>query len=168
MNTHETIKNQQGSTLIEAIIAIAILTIGIFAAMTMQLNAISSSSSALNRTDANNVATSLLETLRELDFDDANLVQTSSNLVQDNDDRTFTAAAFPEIQSLIQIPTGAAAGTIIDQAGITYQLSWDVQNVSLAGGATLQKIIRVYMTWNSLKGQNHLEMSTIKYNNISL
>lgn len=169
MKCSGTITNQNGSTLIEAIIAIVILTIGILSAMSMQVKAIDASSSALNRTDANNVAISLLETLKQMDFTDPNLIQTSpGNLVRDANDRTFTALAFPEINSLIQQPGGAAAGTIIDQAGITYQLSWDVQDVFLPSGQTLQKNIRVYMSWNSLMGQNSLEMTTVKYNNVSL
>ena len=171
MNISGKIKNQNGATLLEAMIAIFILTIGIFAAMSMQINAIGASSSALNRTDANNVVLSLLETFKRIDFDNPNLAQTTASpgaLVRgDGDDTTFTAATFPEMQALIQQPAGAVAGTIIDQAGITYQLSWDVQDIVLAGGGT-HKTIRVYMTWNSLMGPNSLEMTTIKYNNISL
>lgn len=171
MNISGKIENQRGATLLEAMIAIVILTIGIFAAMSMQVRAIGASSSALNRTDANNVALSLLETFKGIDFNNSNLTQTTASpdaLVRgDGDDTTFTAATFPEMQALIQQPAGSAAGTIIDQAGITYQLSWDVQDIVLTGGGT-HKTIRVYMTWNSLMGTNSLEMTTIKYNNISM
>lgn len=167
--------NQQGATLIEAMIAIFILTIGILAAMTMQIRAIGASSSALNRTDANNVAISLLETLKELDFDDPNLNATTTSTYTlvgglptfDNNERTFVAANFPEMQTIVQVPAGAAAGTVIDKTGVTYQLSWDVQDRTLAG-QTLEKVIRVYMTWNSLMGQNRLDMTTVKYRNITL
>lgn len=163
------LKNQKGISLIEAMVAIVILTIGILAAMSMQIQAIGASSSALNRTDANNVAISLLEILKELDFDNPNLAQTVASpgaLAQDANDRIFTAAGFPQISSLIQ--PGGVAGSIIDRSGITYQLSWDVQDRLLPSGETLNKTIRVFMNWNSLIGQNNLVMTTVKYNNISL
>ena len=169
MKSFDMLKNQKGSTLIEAMIAIFILSIGILAAMGMQVRAIGASSSALNRTDATNVALSLLETLKELPFDNTNLVQTIASpgaLAQDANDRTFTAAGFPQMQLLV-LP-GGAAGSVIDRSGITYQLSWDVQNRLLPTGEILNKTIRVFMTWNSLLGQNRLEMTTVKYNNISL
>ena len=166
------VTNQKGSTLIEAMIAIMLLTIGILAVMVMQVRAINASSSAMNRTDANSVATSLLETLKELPFTDANLSRTGAppgSLVNDANARTFTAASLPAMQSLIQMPAGAAAGTVVDRAGITYQLSWVVQDRILATGETLDKTIRVFMTWNSpMGGQNRLEITTVKYNNVSL
>lgn len=172
MNYFNKMKDDQGSTLLEAIVAIFIITIGIFAAMTMQLNATSASSASLLRTDANNLAISFLETLKQLDFDDPLLAPTSATMQKDNNDRTFTAATLPaELQNLIQV---SAAGAVTDKAGVTYQLSWDVQTVLAsavtpgAGPAELHRNIRLYMTWGSLMGQNSLEMTTIKYNNISL
>lgn len=177
------LKNQRGSTLIEALVAIAVLTIGVLAVMGMQVRAIGASSTALNRTGANNVALSLLETLKELEFDNPNLVQTHAVLpaspinlavpdpiTTDPLSRTFTAASLPEMQSLIRQPLGAApAGTIVDRSDITYRLFWAVQDRILATGETLNKTIRVYMIWNSpLGGQNRLDMTTVKYNNISL
>lgn len=177
MKIFSRVTNQNGATLIEAMIAIFILTIGIVAAMTMQIRAIGSSSSAINRTDANNVAMALLETIKGLDFNDPNLAATSTSVydiagaspVFDGNERTFNVAAFPTMQPLLQVPAGAAAGTIIDRSGVTYQLSWDIHDKTLPGGGpTLEKVIRVYMTWNSLMGQNRLDMTTMKYRNISL
>ena len=165
------IHNQKGSTLIEAMIAIVVLTIGIFAAMSMQTRAIDASSSSLKRSNANTLAVALLETLKGLDFDDPNLAETTASpgaLVRDNNEKTFTAASFSEMKSIIKQPAEAAAGTIVDPSGITYQLSWDVQNNTLPSGETLDKRIRIYINWNSLLGPNHLEMTTVKYNNISL
>ena len=167
------LKNQKGATLIEALIAIAILTIGILAAMGMQIRAIGASSTALNRTDANNMAVSLLETLKELPFDDANLVQTvasPSALVNDATTRKYTAAAFPRMAPFISLVP--AAGTIVDRSGITYNLTWAVQDTIItippSPPNTPIKTIRVFMTWNSPMGQNRLEMTTIKYRNIKL
>lgn len=168
MKMQNLLKNQRGMTLIEAMIAIAVLTIGIMAAMGMQVRAIGASSTALYRTDANNIAISLLETLKELPFDDANLTQTVASpnpLVNDATTRKYTAAAFPRMAPFIAaVP---AAGTIVDRSGITYNLSWAVQDRAV-GANTPSKIISVFMTWNSTMGQNRVEMTTTKFRNIKL
>ena len=183
MNALGRLHNQKGSTLIEAMIAIAILTIGILTVMVMQVNAIRASSSAINRTEANNISIALLETLKRLPFDNTNLSQPANNptftelntastaqnitdLITGAKVKTFTNAVFPEMASLIQ--AGATAGTVVDHAGITYQLAWAVQDQILATGETLNKTIWVFMTWNTLMGQNRLKMTSMKYNNISL
>lgn len=172
------LKNQKGVTLIEAMVAIAILTIGIMAAMGMQIRAIGAGSTALNRTDANNVALALMETLKDLPFDDANLDFTGNGGVAPGDltqatARTFTTVAnFPRMGTFVQMPAGSAAGTVVDHSGITYQLSWAVQDNPVdpadPTGDRMGKTIRVFMIWNSPMGQNRLEMTTVKYNNIKL
>jgi len=178
MNISALLKNQKGVTLIEAMIAIAILTIGIMAAMGMQIRAIGAGSTALNRTDANNVALTLMETLKDLPFDDANLNFTPTggaapgDLVQATA-RTFTTVAnFPRMGAFVQMPAGAVPGTVVDHSGITYQLSWAVRDNPVdpadPTGDRTGKTIRVFMTWNSPMGQNRLEMTTVKYNNIDL
>lgn len=177
------VRNQRGATLIEAMIAIFILTIGILTVMAMQVMAIGASSSAMNRTEANNVSLALLETLKELPFDDANLNQTTATLAELNSVtngqqlqalinagrvRTFTAANLSEMESLVQVPAGAVAGTIIDKAGITYQMAWAVVDQNLATGQTLYKTLWVFLYWNSMMGHNRLQTTTVKYNNVQL
>ena len=168
MNILDILKKQKGMSLIEVMVAMVILAIGILAVMAMQIRATGASVKSLKLTNANNVALSLLEILKELPFDDAELNATG-NLVHDANDRTFVAANFPEMQALIR--AGAAAGTIVDQSGITYQLSWDVQdnpNPSVPG-EIIDKTIRVYMAVNSfMSGQSQLDVTTVKYRNISL
>ena len=184
--------NQQGATLIEAMIAIAILTIGILTVMVMQVSAINNSSSAMNRSEANGVALALLETLKEIPFDDANLdeapptlpanaptitvaeleaVTTRAQLqalIDGGKVHTFTAASLPAMQPFVQVPAGATAGTVVDRAGVSYQLAWAVQDHVIAGGVTLDKTIWVFMHWNSPMGQNRLRMTTLKYSNVPL
>ena len=175
--------DQRGATLVEAMIAIAILTIGILAVMVMQVSAINFSSSAMNRSEANSVALALLETLKELPFDNANLNQSTATLVElsgvetdqqlqalidANKVHTLIAANLPKMQPFVQTPAGAAAGTVVDRAGISYQLAWAVQNHVLATGENLDKTIWVFMHWRSPAGQNRLRMTTLKYSNVPL
>lgn len=183
--------NQKGSTIIEAMVAIAILTIGILAAMVMQLKAVEGSATAMNRTEANNISMALLETLKNQPFTDGDLVQTTATvnellavvnqrsavattqqlqaLIDAGKVRTFAPANLPEMQSIIQLLAGAAPlGTVIDRSRIVYQLAWAVQDQVLATGETLNKTVWVLMTWNSPLGSNTLQMTTVKYNNVSL
>ncbi len=165
-------RNESGSTLIEALIAIVILTIGIFAAIGMHVTALNASSSSYHRTNANNVAISLLETLKNLDFDDPILNETTPSpgvLVNDGNDIVFTTVAFPEMATIINEKASAPPGTVTDNSNFSFVLSWDVQDRKLpTSGESISKTIRVYMTWNTLMGQNRLQMTTVKYNNVSL
>ncbi|MDD3815845.1 MAG: prepilin-type N-terminal cleavage/methylation domain-containing protein [Desulfocapsaceae bacterium] len=170
MNMLDILKKQKGMSLIEVMVAMVILAIGILAVMAMQIRATGASVKSLKLTNANNVALSLLEILKELPFDDAELNATG-NLVHDANDRIFVAANFPEMQALIRVPAGAAAGTIVDPSGVEYQLSWDVQDNPNPGvpGEIIDKTIRVYMAVNSfMSGQSQVDMTSVKYRNISL
>lgn len=160
------IANQKGVSLIEAMIAMVLLSIGIVAVAAMQTRAIGASGAAFERTGANGVALSVLETLKALPFDDANLVATPS--LTSVGARTYTEAGFPELNTVLNVPAGAAAGTVVDNSGLTYQLSWAVQDTILPTGENPYKTVRVFMTWASPVGQNRLVMTAVKYRNITL
>ncbi|MFZ5776524.1 MAG: type IV pilus modification PilV family protein [Thermodesulfobacteriota bacterium] len=161
------LKNQRGMTLVEAMIAVSIFAVGILAVATMQTLAMRSSSTAFERTSANSVALSVLETIKQLPFDNPNLTDTGS-LNNDANTHNFSAATLPELAPLLQVPSGGAAGTIMDQSRIVYQLTWAVQDTILPSGGTPYKTIRLFMTWLTPTGQNRLEMVTVKYNNLIL
>ena len=67
------LKNKQGFTLIEAMIALLVLTIGVLGMMTLQTTAIRSNYRASTMTTASTVAAGQLEQLRSLPFNSANL-----------------------------------------------------------------------------------------------
>lgn len=178
--------NQRGSTLIEAMVAILVLTIGILTTMAMQVAAINASSTAMNRTEANNVSQALLETLKNLDFNNTELNQTNAtvaeltnvntaqqvqNLITAGRVRTVAAnnllngQPLQHMQNLIQVPLGAAPGTVIDMSGVSYRLAWAVRDLVVAG-ETWNKTIWVFMTWGTAMGQqNQLQITTIRFNN---
>ena len=70
---------ESGFTLLEALIAMAILSIGVLAACMMQGSALRASNLAYNRTEANNVAMTLVSAMQQLPFDDAMLEHTGSD-----------------------------------------------------------------------------------------
>ena len=158
-------------TLIEAMITMAILTIGIFATMAMQVKAIDASSTAMFRTEANSLSLSLLETMKHLDFDDTNLADTG-DLTLNGNEISFDQNTFPELKSQITHPDGAGVGSVKDNSGLTYQVQWDVQDIIDPSDPTnsrvLEKTVRIYISWKALLGTNTLQMTTTKYRNITL
>jgi type IV pilus assembly protein PilV len=69
------IDNQKGFTIIEALIAITLLAVGILAAATMQISAITGNSHANRVTEATVLATDLLEELMAAPWDDPALAE---------------------------------------------------------------------------------------------
>lgn len=67
------ISNEKGFTLIEVLIAITVFAIGILGVAAMQLSSVKGNSSALDLTEAVNVAQDQMETLLALDYDDPDL-----------------------------------------------------------------------------------------------
>ena len=70
--------NEDGFTLIEALIALFVLTIGVLGMMTLQTTAIRGNYRASSMTIASSIATDQLERLRTLPFNAANLNSTNS------------------------------------------------------------------------------------------
>jgi hypothetical protein len=184
-HTPVVMRRQNGSTLLEALIAIAILTTGIITVMAMQTRAIGTNSMAANRTEANNVALAILETLKGLPFSDANLVATGATdqqllglasvpiapgaalqaLVVGDSIRTFTAVAnFPQMGAILQVPDATTAGIVQDNTGHMYTLGWAIQDGVMPDGSpdTRNKKIWLFMFWTSFMGENHLCMTTVK------
>jgi len=75
MKRNETLTgtNEKGFTLIEALIALAIFSIGILGVATMQITAMNSNTIARLQTEAAALATERIERLHRLDYTDVNL-----------------------------------------------------------------------------------------------
>jgi len=74
----EKIAEQDGFTLIEALIAMLVLTIGILTLSSMQISAIKGNSTANSLTMASSVATDCYERLMSVEYDDATMKDTSN------------------------------------------------------------------------------------------
>jgi prepilin-type N-terminal cleavage/methylation domain-containing protein len=73
--------NQDGFTLIEALVAIAIFSVGILATVSMQVASMNGNRSAMETTEAATEAASAVESLKPLDYmTDAALSQGTTNL----------------------------------------------------------------------------------------
>ena len=76
MNMNRTLKQQQGFTLIEVLIAITMLAVGILAAASMQISALGGNHLAMRITTASSLAGSTIEGMMRLEYDDPALVAT--------------------------------------------------------------------------------------------
>lgn len=84
--SHPRRAGQQGFTLLEAIVAMLILTIGIMAAAAMQGSAIRSSAASYDRTEANNIAVAMMETLQHLNFQHKSLAKDTYKPDEDSEE----------------------------------------------------------------------------------
>ncbi len=162
-------KNKNGFTLIEVMITMLVLSIGILAMTAMQIKASNGSSAAFSRSRANSTAITFLEELKRLPFDDTNLTGVANadlNTVN-ADTHYYTAANFPFLNNMFQ-----SSGTdIVDTTGKVHQIFWNVDKSPITIGTDTYTpfcTIRLFVYWNTPLGQNHVIITTIKYNNIKV
>jgi type IV pilus assembly protein PilV len=60
--------NEKGFTVIEAMVAIVIFSVGVLATVTMQVQSMNSNTRSMNTTDASSIAASTIEGLKPLDY----------------------------------------------------------------------------------------------------
>jgi type IV pilus assembly protein PilV len=170
------IKNTEGFTLIEVMIAACILAVGILAVSLMQIKAMDANDSAFSRSDAKLIAQNFLEELRRLPFTDANLSGTAgANLdagaAAPGGQPTPSAAAHqynPANFTVINNTFQVSGSSLVDPTGRKYQLFWNVDKTPVVIGGTSYTpfcTIRLFLYWNTTMGLNHLQLTTTKYNN---
>jgi type IV pilus assembly protein PilV len=168
--------NSKGFTLIEVVISIFILSIGIMAAASMQINSIKGNHGASYRSNATHLALSFLEELKRLPFNDTNLTNLNSTNLDDGKteawagqplpgtvDHKFIPANFPVFASNYQL----SGPNLIDNAGHRFLIFWNIDNsTALIGssGDPAYCTIRLFVFWDGPMGKKHLEFTTIKYN----
>lgn len=163
--------------MIEVMITIVILMIGIMAMAMMQIGAIQGNSTAFSRSNANSAALTVIEELKRLSFDSAHLTAGGNldagavpaggtpNLAAA--DNTYNPGATDDLDALDNLYT-ADGNYLVDRAGHRFQLFWNVSNTTITVGGTTYTpycTIRLYMYWDTRKGGNSLNITTIKYNN---
>lgn len=177
---------ERGFTLLETMVAMAILAVGILTACLMQGMALRTSTVAYQRTEANNVAQALVEALQQLPFDHAMLEPTQSDAALDMLEKEGVAAKWTGSldksaarvltrdadDKLAEMVSGVFTvkndeGAVMDARGLTFDLRWAVQEVVVKAAPeniSTDKIIRVYMDWDTPVGiKNHLQYTTNKY-----
>jgi len=157
------IQNQQGFSLIEAMIAMVILSVGLMAVGLMQIGAMKGNTNALGRSDGVAMAQSVMDTLRCLPLDDDALTDVDAANVNLDDGRSVgnnaPVAANAGHQSGELLPTDAITGTVTGANGQQYTIFWNVDEDTPVVGA---RTIRLFTYWNDQKfGRNRAIITSV-------
>jgi len=150
-------KNQKGFTLMEAMFAIVVLSIGVFAVGTMQLRSMRANQYARELSEAVTLAQRQIEEMMFWDYDDVRLtdgdgVDAGTAGLENNPDEPDPAKQ--------KAPDEGHPNNPIRQEGIaqTYNLYW---NVAEDSPITNTKTIAVIVTWDSKGVQRSV---SVEYN----
>ena len=128
-------KNQQGFSLIEALIALVVISVGLLALGAMQIGAMKANTVAQSRTVAVSMAQSQLDFLRTLSFD--------SDLLKDRDSSNTLDAGYGNGDTPDAVITDATGPN-----GQTFQVFWNViEDTPVVDTRT----IRLFVTWEDQK-----------------
>jgi type IV pilus assembly protein PilV len=153
----------EGFTLLEILVAIAILCFGLLAIATMQVSAIKGNTHAIGLTEAVACAQDKIEELMPLDYNDADLVDTDSDGTgQDADDDGVD----DDGGNFGLDKTVDGGGTVIADSnedknynGKTYSLYW---NVAVDEPVANVKIVRVIVEWSERGKQRSATLDFMK------
>ena len=152
------IDNQKGFSLIEAMIAMVILSVGLLAVGLMQIGAMKANTNAISRTDGVAMAQSVLDTLRTLPVDDP--------LLSGSGDLGAGMPAGNNLPTDDEIDDADHSGDEIFMSnrvfgvnGQKYTIFWNViENSPVADTRT----VRVFVYWNDQKfGLNRTIMTSV-------
>jgi type IV pilus assembly protein PilV len=147
------IGNQRGFSLLEALIAMVLLSVGLLAAGLMQIGGIKANANAAGRTFGVGLAQSIMDDLRSRAMDDALLVDTGDR-GNDLDDGMAAPGSGPVPGVADQSP-----GQITGSDGRTYTVFWNVANDVPVTGT---KTVRLFVYWDDSKfGLNKVITTTV-------
>jgi type IV pilus assembly protein PilV len=146
--------NQRGFSLVEALIAMVLLSVGLLAAGLLQIGGIKANSNAAGRTSGVSLAQSVMDDLRTLPLDDDLLDDTDGDGAAGLNDGMAASGGNPT-------PANAdrSRGQVTTSDGRTFTVFWNV-----AGGVPMTgtKTLRVFVYWNDSRfGLNKVVMTTV-------
>lgn len=152
-------KNQRGFSLIEALVAMVILTIGLLAVGLMQIGAMKGNTNALGRSDGVAMAQSVMDTLRCLPLDDVRLSDSDDSTINLDDGMAVGGNAPVAANAGHEGDELFATNPILGANGQTYNVFWNVDEDTPVTGA---KTIRLFVYWTDQKfGLNKVVVTSI-------
>ncbi len=125
--SYNTMKKEQGFTLLEALMAMTVLTIGVLALFAMVMSTISGNAVANGLTEASTLGQDRVEQVLSWNYNDSRL--------DDDDDTPIPGSAVPADASVVQ--------------GV-YTVYWNVEPVNDASGTELGKTVDVEVHWTEM------------------
>jgi len=155
---------EKGFTLVEALIAILILSIGVLVVGTMQLTSIKANASASARSEAHAVVLSFVEVLQQIPFDADVLADGEHDVLTDD----FENNQFLEHLSPAYTITDDSEHPLQDGQGRQYMVAWTVTDQDIGSTEGQVKLIKLSVTWDTQRGSGSSHITTVKYKNIDL
>jgi type IV pilus assembly protein PilV len=157
MMTTASIRNQRGFSLIEALIAMVLLSIGLLGTGLLQIGGLKANANAAGRTSGVAVAQSVLDDLRSIPQNDDRLADGDLDGAAGLDDGRAAGGSAPNPAAADRSWNGTGQYAAAD--GRTYTVFWNVaEDVPMAGTRTL----RLFVYWNDPKfGLNKVVMTTV-------
>lgn len=146
-------RDQAGFSLVETLIALTILSVGMLALGLLQIGAMKGNSNAAGRTNAVNIAQSLM--------DDLKARSTSDSLLDDNGDSGDNLDDGRAASGAQPTPDDAdhSLGSVTGADGRAYTVFWNVDDDAPFSGA---KTVRLFVYWNDQKyGVSKVVMTTV-------
>lgn len=151
-----TIHNQHGFSLVEAMIAMVILMVGLLAVGLMQIGAMKGNTNALGRADGVAMAESVMDTLISFSLDNALLTDNGSVL-----DAGAATAGNPPVPGNAD-HTGSelfGANPVQGANGMNYTVFWNIADDSPTADA---KTVRLFVYWDDQRfGLNRVVSTTV-------
>lgn len=144
---------QSGFSLLETLIALVILSVGLLALGLLQIGAMKGNENSIDRTNAVNIAQSLLDDLKKRSLDDDLLKDLGDNGNNLDDGRSiFGGSPDPESADF-------SFGQVTTADGQAFTVFWNVdENAPFAGAKT----VRLFVYWNDQEyGLSRVIMTTV-------
>lgn len=113
-----------GFTLVEVMLAVALLAIGVLAMLALQMNAMRGSQLGRHYTDASQIARDEMERLLQLDWDDADLALQAWTAPEDKP-RAIQVDGEPDtVEQMFQVARRVTAGADADMRMVDVRVTW--------------------------------------------
>lgn len=162
LNYPAILRKQTGFTLIEAMIALVVLTVGVLSLQRMQLTTIQGNATAQSLTLASSWSADRAERLTGLDYTDPLLVDTDGDGAGGLDDTVNLGNVAADFLFTLD----AAGNEVVTQSGNAipvnsgqFNIYWNVDDGAVVPNT---KTIRVITTWNDLGQQKNTVVNHVK------
>lgn len=147
------VKGQAGFSLVETLVALTILSVGMLALGLLQIGAMKGNANSVRRTNAVNIAQSLMDDLKARATDDT-LLKDNGDSGDNLDDGRAASGGQPSPDDA-DYNLGAVTGA----DGQAYTVFWNVDEDAPFAGA---RTVRLFVYWNDQKfGVSKVVMTTV-------
>lgn len=153
--------SNEGLTILEVLVGVAILSFGLLAVATMQGSAIKGNSQAIGTTEAITLAQGKLEELMRLPYSDADLTDTDNDGTNQDANDDGIDEVGPDLNFGLDDTVDGGGAVIADNSEVNgrYTLYW---NVAVDEPIANVKTIRIIVRWQDRGAQKNATVDLMK------